>query len=238
MGASHVAGLSEVAATAGSDTVYVGIPGWVATKDNLADAARKLGSLVPTEKDVIVIDLFSNSAYMGTDDSGLPCCAVKSFSDSWYHVVLDLQATPKSVFEKIISDAAPILNVVVACKTVLVSPIPRYISGKCCTDTKHLKNWGKESLVSETHRAGEMDGLAITACAVIGHSTLLNIFKVFGTDILSCLGSGPLVSPRLLWWFKTCCSLGMTTTARTNGCDWRAWSQRFPAGNCQLPIAN
>ena len=110
MAASHVVRLSEADATAGSDTVYVGMPGWVATKDNLADAARKLGSLVPTEKDVIVIDLFSNSAYMGTNDSGLPCRAVKGFFDSWYHMVLDLQAAPRSVFEKIIWDAAPIFR--------------------------------------------------------------------------------------------------------------------------------
>ena len=56
--------------------------------------------------------------------------------------------------------------------------LPRYISGKCCTDRDHITNWGKGSLLADPNRACEMAELAITA---IERSTNVNILEVFGS---------------------------------------------------------
>jgi len=185
VGASHMARLSVVAAEANVEVAHVGSPGWVATRDSLAEAARKLTELNPTEKDVVIIDLFSNNAYMGTDDSGLPCRAHKGRADGRYHVVGALQTAPKSVFEKIVSDAKDLLSAAKESKTVLFAPIPRYISGKCCSDQGHVTNWNTGSLTSEVHRAGEMAELAVSGSAAISRSTFISVLEFFdSTDPL------------------------------------------------------
>jgi len=181
VGASHMARLSEAATSIGADSVWVGLQGGVASKDSLADAARRLASLAPHETDIVMIDLYSNSAFMGTDDSGLPCRATKGFSDSRYHISGELQAAPRSIFEKITKDAEAALSAVSSCKLVLVTPFPRYVSGKCCADTAHLANWGTESLVAECRRAEEMAERAFAAHSGITQYSMLSFFEIFDT---------------------------------------------------------
>ena len=95
----------------------------------------------------------------------------------------ELQATPKTVFEQIVSDATDLASVTNVCKTVLISPIPRYILTKCCSDPTHLTNWEKESLPNEIHRAGDMADLATSASSAMSHCTRLNILELFcGAD--------------------------------------------------------
>jgi len=132
-----MARLTEAATAAGADSIYVGYPGWVAAKDSLSEAARKLGGINLGAGDVVILDLFSNSAFMGTDDAGLPCRAIRNRSDSRYHLLGELQAAPKTVFEQIVSDArcaSGVAAITNGCKTVLISPIPRYVVSKCCSD--------------------------------------------------------------------------------------------------------
>jgi len=179
VGASHMARLSGAAAAIGVDSIWVGLPGGIASRDSLADAARKLASLAPQETDTVMLDLFSNSAFMGTDDSGLPCRATKGFTDSRYHIQGELQAAPRSIFEKIIKDAEATLNTVSGCKLILVSPFPRYIAGKCCTDSTHIANWGSESLVAECRLAGEMAERAFGTLSGITQFSLLSFFEIF-----------------------------------------------------------
>jgi len=179
LGASHMKRLSEAAAQAGADVCYVGAPGWVAAKDSLAEAAMALEKINVTENDIVVMDLFSNNAFMGTDECGLPCRAQKGRADGRYHTVGDLQAAPKTVFEKIYSDSKQILNVVAGCKTVFFAPIPRYVSGKCCSDSGHLSNWGSESFTAEIRRACEMAELATSAGSASSQSTFVDILSTF-----------------------------------------------------------
>ena len=59
---------------------------------------------------------------------------MKSNLDGRYHVLGKLQAAPGTVFERILEDAAAAIDAGAACTTrILVSPFPRYITGKCCT---------------------------------------------------------------------------------------------------------
>jgi len=183
VGASHMARLTEAATAAGADSIYVGYPGWVAAKDSLAEAARKLGGMTLGEGDVVILDLFSNSAFMGTDADGLPCRAVRNRTDSRYHILGELQAAPKTVFERIVGDASGASGLAAAtsgCKTVLISPIPRYLASKCCSDSTHLTNWDKEGLQNEMHRAGDMADLATSASSAMAHCTRFNILELFG----------------------------------------------------------
>ncbi len=70
------------------------VRGWVPRSgkiEKLCDTLRKLNL---TEKDTVVIDPMSNSAFLGTDEDGLPIPAAKSVEDGQYHLEGDLQLSP------------------------------------------------------------------------------------------------------------------------------------------------
>ena len=110
VGASHMARLSEAAQSAGANCRFVGALGWVASKDSLSEAARQIRSIAIAENDTVVVDLWSNSAIMGTDDQGLPSRAHKIPGDSRYHIAGKLQAAPRTLFEKVMGEARPIFE--------------------------------------------------------------------------------------------------------------------------------
>ncbi len=70
------------------------VKGWVPKSgiiEMLCDTLRKLNL---TEKDTVVIDPMSNSAFLCTDEDRLPIPAVKSIEDGRYHLEGDLHLAP------------------------------------------------------------------------------------------------------------------------------------------------
>jgi len=179
VGGSHMARLAEAMQQGGAETRYIGAPGWVATRAALLDASTQMRNLKVSGDDSVVIDLWSNSAYMGTDEFGLPVRAAKNTSDGKYHIVGDLQAAPKTVFEKIMQDSIPVLDAARGSKVVLLIPIPRYIQNKCCATAGHVANFGQENFSSEIYRAMEMAEQAIAACSAASDSVTTGIIEVF-----------------------------------------------------------
>ena len=108
---------------------------------------------------------------MGTDEFGLPCRAAKSNSDSRYHLVGNLQAAPKTLFEKIMRDVVPPIESAGESKVVFALPIPRYILNKCCASPEHISNFGKENYFTEMYRASELAEQAIAGCPAASRYT-------------------------------------------------------------------
>jgi len=178
VGGSHMARLTDALQLGGAETRFIGAPGWVATRASLADAAAQLSSIRVTSDDIVVIDLWSNSAYMGTDEYGLPVRATKA-GDGRYHIVGDLQAAPKTVFEKIMQDSVPVLDAARGSSITLVVPFPRYIVNKCCNNTGHVSNFGQESFSTEIYRAMEMAEQAISACSAASNARTMGVVETF-----------------------------------------------------------
>ena len=184
VGGSHMARLAEALQQGGSETRHVGSPGWVATRDSLADAAGQLANLRPTQTDIIVMDIWSNSAYMGTDEFGLPLRAQKSSVDFKYHIMGNLQAAPKTLFDKIMQDAAPAVAAAGCSKLVFMLPIPRYVQNKCCGSASHVTNFGSENISSEIYRAMDMASQALVACGGASGADSIGILEIFnGSDL-------------------------------------------------------
>ena len=85
----------------------------------------------------------------------------------------------KTVFEKIMQDAVPVLDAVRGSKLFLAVPIPRYILNKCCAAVGHVANFGQESFSNEIYRAMEMAEQAIAACPAAAIASTVGITKVF-----------------------------------------------------------
>ena len=68
--------------------------GWTPKPGKIEKLCETLEKLNLTEIDTVVIDPMSNSAYLGTDEDGLPIPAEKSDEDGRYHLLGDLQLAP------------------------------------------------------------------------------------------------------------------------------------------------
>jgi hypothetical protein len=73
---------------------------WTPKPGKIEKLCETLEKLNLTEIDTVVIDLMSNSAYLGTDEDGLPIPAEKSDEDGRYHLLGDLQQAPPPLLSK------------------------------------------------------------------------------------------------------------------------------------------
>jgi hypothetical protein len=159
-GASHMLRIKEVLEHNGMDIKGMCIPGWLPTKESVNTMTNICAELKLEQRDLVVIDVWSNSAHMGTDEAGLPCRPVKNRADGRYHVPGELQAAPKTAFSAALKEIHPIIGAAGGAQVVLLAPIARYLNSGCCSDPLHITNRGTADFKAEMLRA---ETLAATA---------------------------------------------------------------------------
>jgi hypothetical protein len=137
VGASHMKRLSE---QMGPDTVTLAFSGFRPKEKVIAEITNKLAELKLTKENTVVLDLLSNSVFMGTDQSGLPTEALWA-EDGSYYIVGSLAIAPASVTKKILAGCSTLAKVLKSTGTVLISPLPRYVYSKCCENPEHVDNF-------------------------------------------------------------------------------------------------
>ena len=128
IGASHMARIKYQLEQNDIPVVGKCIPGWVPSKENVAEMAAYCASLKLCSRDLVVIDIWANSAIIGTDSDGMPHKAVK-LDDGKYHVIGELQATPRTAFQTILKDMHMVLDAASSARILLLTPLPRYVGG-------------------------------------------------------------------------------------------------------------
>ncbi len=86
--------IAKAAAENGHMVVDLTSSGWTPKPGLIEKLCETLEKLNLTEFDTVVIDPMSNSAYVGTDEDGLPIPAEKSDEDGRHHLYGDLQLAP------------------------------------------------------------------------------------------------------------------------------------------------
>jgi hypothetical protein len=114
----------------------------------ISDLANKLRSLKLNSQDTVVLDLLSNSAFMGSDTYGLPTEAVRA-EDGRYHIIGSLSVAPISCAKKVLQTCSPLAEALRDTGVVLLSSVPRYIHTKCCEDPSHIENFDDQDLDGE-----------------------------------------------------------------------------------------
>ena len=175
IGASHMRRVAAALGAAGGSVVNVCPPGWSPTKENLLAAAERVSELRLCVGDTLILDIWSNSAFLGTDDMGFPKKPEKSNTDGRFHVVGSLQAAPTAVYERLIRDAVPVLDAANTAKIVFVIPFPRYVVGKCCRDELHISNFGSSGFWSELERPATSAKQAVMS---LGHKKAVFTFNI------------------------------------------------------------
>jgi hypothetical protein len=100
IGGSNIGKIAKAAAESGSIVVDLTASGWSPKPGNIKKIAEILKNLSLKPCDTIIIDAMANSAYLGTDENGLPMPPVKSGEDGWYHLIGDLQLAPTAAFKQ------------------------------------------------------------------------------------------------------------------------------------------
>jgi hypothetical protein len=111
----------------------------------LTELIEQLKTLKLGKLDTVVVDLLSNTAFMGTDDSGLLSEPVRAEGGK-YHITGSLTIAPPTLTKKVLLDSLPLAAALKGTGTVLLSPVPRYVYEKCCMDPSHIEilrtqNW-------------------------------------------------------------------------------------------------
>jgi hypothetical protein len=140
IGASHMYRTVEYLP---ANTISLAMPGFKPTKEKIAELDRRFDALEIDSNDTVVLDLLSNTAFMGTDDEGLPLPAFRA-SDGSHHVAGTLTTAPPTTLKKTLDLCSAFAKKLTNTKVVLVCPTPRYVLGKCCNETSHIENFNNE----------------------------------------------------------------------------------------------
>jgi hypothetical protein len=74
VGASHMCRMTD---SVSLEFISLAYPGFKPTKDGIENVVKKIENLGITASDTVVLDLISNTAFMGTDKDGLPTPSIK-----------------------------------------------------------------------------------------------------------------------------------------------------------------
>jgi hypothetical protein len=94
IGGSNLGRITKAAAENGHMIVDLTAKGWIPKSGKIDRLCETLQKLKLTEIDTVVIDSMSNTAFLGTDEDGLPIPSEKSVENGRYHLNGDLQLAP------------------------------------------------------------------------------------------------------------------------------------------------
>ena len=140
VGSSHATRISAALTAAGEKVLCLASPTWRLTAENVAALVQTVEDAAANNPEAIfVFQLYDSSVYFCSSDSGelsLP----KRGEDGRYHVVGELAFAEWAVMKKIFTTSSPLLRAAGGRMKLILSPLPRYVQGKCCEDKQHLTN--------------------------------------------------------------------------------------------------
>ena len=189
IGASHSA---NIVARADSRAIHL-LPRWKATQDVATLLASRLDSQNIGAEDTVVMDLLSNTVVMGSDESGMPAYPFKDIDG--YHIPGNMEGAPTGVLKAATRLAKPLLVAASkAGKIILLDPLPRYTTKKCCQKTDHITNYADadyletvETAVKNAHKALAAEAAAFPKAAT---EDPLEGFQAVEGNLVSSAGLG------------------------------------------------
>ena len=111
-------------------TEYIPLPGQPLSSDTVTNLEEKMGLYNLGEKDILYIDLFSNSIFTGSVDYGLPVPTFKNSSGT-YHMTGCLEVAPEAVLRKRFSLVCRVLDAAGTATIICALALPRYVKRPC-----------------------------------------------------------------------------------------------------------
>ena len=142
IGSSHASRIATALSSQGEQVKCLASPFWRLKEEDVKTTVEALEKEVGYSSDATIIyHIFNSSIYFACGSTGekvLP----KRREDGRYHVEGDLVLADWDTFKRIFSIAAPLLRAGGNLKKIVLSPLPRYATNKCCSNSAHLTNAG------------------------------------------------------------------------------------------------
>jgi hypothetical protein len=135
--------------------VLDGVPKWKNSPEIIEKIKTVLSESEISERDCVVIDVFSNIVFTGTSPDGI---MVQAFQDEegLYHIEGSLDVAPEKALAKVAGVAADLIEAAGPALILVLLPIPRYVVSPCCYDEGHVENFrdsGYANIFSEAAAA-------------------------------------------------------------------------------------
>ncbi len=150
-GASNLCHCANYLASAGMKVTSLSKPGWVASKENIAEMSSGVRAMMEQGCSAVIFYLYRNSSVRFTQFDGTTALPFKS--GGRFHLNGDVVACPVMTFKGIVKSTIPILNAAGNTPCIVIPPLPKYIFAGCCSDPDHCVNLKnpehKEKLLSD-----------------------------------------------------------------------------------------
>jgi hypothetical protein len=138
VGSSHLHRIATSPAAAKIPKLVSDMPRWATDGSALSSVAEMLSTAEIKENDLVILDLFSNMIFSGSDDLGNPQPAFKEGGKFHLTGYVDISPTPK--VRRMAASAGKLAESAGRGKIVFVLPLPRYVVEGCCKNEDHCAN--------------------------------------------------------------------------------------------------
>jgi hypothetical protein len=142
VGSSNASRLKDAFVQKGIETALVHLANW-RVYDGCTDTMLKLIREVLEEQDpdVVVLQLLDSSIYFARAADGSRMAPVKLDDGKWHMTGAVTVCSQEMQFEHFAA-LKPILDVIGKKRTIMVTPLPRYVVSSCCSDVHHCIGQG------------------------------------------------------------------------------------------------
>jgi hypothetical protein len=149
VGGSHAGRIAEALDKLGYRVADLSEPGWRVNVTNVDSAAESLRDCIAEDdrgkKQVIVYWLLDNSCYYACS-AGRRSLPARG-NDRKYHITGKLDLADRGEFKELFNNCVSLIRAGGDCQKVLVTPLGRYITDKCCGDSGHITNFADPGYV-------------------------------------------------------------------------------------------
>jgi len=175
-GASHAGRLAESLGRHFKNMVDLSMSGWRLTESSALDLAEDIKDQTPdhlAHNTVVILQLFDNAIFKGTDRHGR---MVEPFrKDGTYHIHGNMSVASEEEVKFLFTLAAPAIRAAKKCPVILLTPLYRYVTGRCCTDPAHLTNFAETHFTAQVGSALQKVGKCLRSLIWQRHWKSVNV---------------------------------------------------------------
>ncbi len=148
LGGSHTSRLADKLGFTHPEVVDLSISGLKLTETTVEDMMDEMAAAIADLKGhtiTVVAQLSDYGIYKGSDHQGNPVNPVKVGRS--YHIEEDLQVIDGDSFKELFDLSLPLLKATKGHNLVVIGPLPRYVTYKCCGDSCHITNYDDENYI-------------------------------------------------------------------------------------------
>jgi hypothetical protein len=140
IGSSHCSKLRKALKEKGRSSCLVFMPNWRIGRGSI-DGLKQLiqEATKSSDPDTVVLQLLDNSCYYAKSQDG-SCHLARKGDDDIYHMEGDVQVCSRDIQYEHFDAIKPLLDIFDKKRTLILTPLPRYVVAGCCNNPEHCAN--------------------------------------------------------------------------------------------------